>query len=191
MSSNEHFLEATNKKFNTKRMKDQEACLRFLSYRRLLEDRKLHKHKKINPTTLMSDTNKELSERKYELRELERYKDFFSISMRNATYLFGRKAFRRYLPSELSSDKAHSINIQLFTIWAVILSYVSTDEFREVGIHKGSFTRHLAEALDQNEEFSVLLDYWVPENTLPLFQKCAELLERRIGKKLFDEGSFS
>ena len=192
MSRNEHFLEATDGGLSTKpkvkRMKDQEAGLRFLSYRRLLGKGALPETEKIGPTTLMSDTSDELS--KCKAHKLERYKDLFNLSMKNAAYLFGAQAFRRHELSDLDSGvvespkKGSRINIQLFVAWSLILSCVSLEELKEAGIRRHSFARVLAKAMDEDREFFELIDSGHPENIRSIFGRCAELLEHPVGRKL-------
>ena len=182
MSENTHFLAAVNKSktLGPTRMGDIEVCLRFISFRMLLERGELlSENIKLRP--LLDQTNIELS-KSTRPEKLAKYKNLFGRAMENAYFLFEKRAFRRYRPKELHSNKARAINKQLFTTWSVILSRVTTNELSKSGIKKYFFTDILAEALERDEEFSTLIDNWRPENIQPLFRKCAKLLERHIGR---------
>jgi hypothetical protein len=152
MVNSQEFKNATDNSIKSIRMGDEEIALRFILFRRLIrEDKKLD-----NYNGYMDFSLDELTENMQKIQEEDsnKYVSEFSVAMKNAEYLFGRKyAFRKVQLEDIESNaRKQPINKVLFVSWSVLLADYDTDIIKQKN-NENSLLNPLATAIENNREF--------------------------------------
>lgn len=129
MANLSEFRQATDYSIKSTRMEDQEVALRFICfYRYYTEDASLNNYNG-NMEVTLDDATEALN--KLRRDDLRVYVNLFSRAMQNATYLFGRYAFRKIMLRHLQpSANKQLINKALFVSWSVLLAQFETPEIQ-------------------------------------------------------------
>lgn len=163
LAKSRQFKTATTNSVTTIRMDAQELVLRFIGfyYLEILKDLNL-----LNNETLEYKGNMRafldacvgklnLDNGKYH----KKIKEAFYDAMENATYLFGKYAFRKTLPKDLDVDARRPlINKSLFTTWSVELSKFKPEIIKNHN-ENGCFSQYLAQRLESNSNFWAVVSY--------------------------------
>ncbi|WP_232331937.1 DUF262 domain-containing protein [Nocardia puris] len=124
-ASQDEFTEATGGVLrNHVRMHDREAVLRFLAFRRLND---IKAYDEYGTLESLLDKTAELidSEGQVPSAQIDRWFEEFVRAMRNATYVFGAHAFRKW---PHGSERLSPINRALFESWSVVLADYTLDQ---------------------------------------------------------------
>lgn len=175
------FKTATDFSIKPTRMDDQELALRFILFRRFIEDSENIDDYNGYMDSSLDDLTEELSSQRSE--DLRRYVVLFSKSMKNAEYLFGsRYAFRKVRPQDLLPG-AHKqlINKALFVSWSVMLSQFDSEKVSEYN-PESALLVPLAESILNNQDFLNSLSYGTNSrnNLLLVFGKVQEIINNNL-----------
>jgi uncharacterized protein with ParB-like and HNH nuclease domain len=127
LSKSREFLEATNYKISTKRMRDDEIVLRFFTAFRFFKLYQPPMDKFLDYS--MAYIN-EMSD-----GELDEIKDRFKISMNTCKNLFGNNAFTTKISDDL--QRKQPINISLFESWSTNIAKLNSSEIARLINNKG------------------------------------------------------
>jgi hypothetical protein len=122
------FKTATDNSIKPVRMEDKEVALRFICFYRYYFEEKDNALNNYNGNMefTLDDMTEKLGREKEET--LRKYEVLFSNAMKNAEYLFGKRAFRKILPKHLMPDAYKQlINKALFLSCSVLLSQYDFD----------------------------------------------------------------
>jgi hypothetical protein len=148
-----------------KRMEDQEVTLRLICfYRYYTEDASLNNYNG-NMEITLDDATEILN--KLRSDDLRVYVNLFSRAMQNATYLFGRYAFRKIMLRHLQlSANKQLINKALFVSWSVLLT-----QFEPPKIQANYSAEVLAELLAYKMTKIYSIIYLMVQMEKPIYKK--------------------
>lgn len=179
MAQSEEFVKTTGGSVKTLRMQAQEMALRFMSFRRLVEQNGDFSRYNGQMDRWLDDASESFS--RMSEATLKTYAEAYRVAMRNARYLFGRQAFRKVSEKTTNDSQRSIINKALFTAWAVLLSFIPEQEIRERYKRYGMI-RPLGTTIDNDHEFARLLSYgtngW--KNLTVSFNEAKEILGVRL-----------
>lgn len=157
LAFSEDFQVATDGGVSTSRMQAHELVLRFIGF---WHDRILGLEEwayKGNMTEYLDGLIEILNQS--DTNSFPEIRAAFQRGMQNAYYLFGKYAFRKYLPEHFDPDaRRQFINKSLFTTWSVVLTTLDNETLRN-NLEEGAFARILAARLEQDEDYYTSVSY--------------------------------
>lgn len=157
LTISQSFLKATGNTVSPVRMADQELILRFLGFY-------LIGNKNFNPPFTYSgnmgiflDDTLDYLNKNNEI-DYEYLLDMCSAAMKNAHHLFGKYAFRKYLPEDFKTAKRKKlINNSLFTSFSIVLADYDVNFI--MNYNAGFMVSILASELENDKEYFESISY--------------------------------
>lgn len=173
------FIKATSGSISDKRMAAQEMALRFIYFRYL--------HLNSSIQTYSGKMDDELDKMVDAISHdatfpLGQYISAFENAMKNASYLFGRHAFRKVSCNTKETDNRSVINKALFISWSVALSNYSYEQITR-RYHKGEMVKLLGELIDSDTVYRNAITYGTngKSNLIVAFAAATEILSKNNG----------
>ena len=110
---------------------------------------------------------------------LDQYVSAFEGAMKNASYLFGRHAFRKVTSTTKETDNRSVINKALFISWSVTLSQYTYEQITGK-YKKGEMIKLLGQLIDTDMSYRHAITYGTngKSNLIVAFAAATELLSR-------------
>lgn len=173
------FKEATGGSISDKRMAAQEMALRFIYFRHihLTSSFQAYSGKMEDELDKMVDTISHDA-----TFPLDQYVSAFNNAMKNASYLFGRHAFRKVSSSTQETDNRSVINKALFISWSVALSNYTYDQITKM-YKKNDMVKLLGELIDSDIVYRNAITYGTngKSNLIAAFAAASGLLSKNNG----------
>ena len=170
------FKKATSGSISDKRMAAQEMALRFIYFRYL--------HLNSSISTYSGKMDDELDKMVDSISHdatfpLDQYVSAFEGAMKNASYLFGRHAFRKVTSTTKETDNRSVINKALFISWSVTLSQYTYEQITGK-YKKGEMIKLLGQLIDTDMSYRHAITYGTngKSKLILAFAGATELLSR-------------
>lgn len=148
LAISEPFLRATDHTVKGLRMEDQELVLRFVGYYYLTYNKNRGLKYRGDMNLFLNEALDLLNKEKDQV--LVEIKLLFTRSMNNATYLFGRYAFRKCYNRHLTNvARRQLINKSLFSVWSILLADYETEKIIQLN-SPNCLNKPLADALESD-----------------------------------------
>lgn len=152
MAHSSEFMEATSNSIDDVRMQSQEMVLRFMRFWTWMKYNGSIGEYKGEMDTVLDDFTDEVSlNDNFPFAECEAD---FKNAMINATYLFGRHAFRKVFKGFSNDSPRSLINKALFLAFSVVLSRFNPEDVKNKA-SKGEWITKLADVIDNNTSESL------------------------------------
>ena len=158
MAAMNEFKSATDNSIKSKRMEDQEVALRFLMFYHLInQEGNIESYNGYMDTSLDEFTEDNINRSKAEFeQQIKKY----SVAMKNAEYLIGRKyAFRKIVVKDIQPNAYKQlINKALFVCISILLADYEHEKITSMN-EKGILLSPLAEKIQNDNQLLYYLSY--------------------------------
>lgn len=173
------FREATTGSISDVRMDAQELALRFIYFYDLFYKQSNLDNYSGNIDTALDELVERIGKMSYD--NLYPYLTMFENAMRNATYLFGRQAFRKIYKTATVNSARGPINKALFVSWSVLLSKYDPELIRSNNSQWGLIAS-LGQEITQDTKLYNYLSYGTngKANILYAFNSMSKIAKNNI-----------
>lgn len=170
------FKKTTNGSISDKRMAAQEMALRFIYFRYLYLNNSIPSYS----GKMDDELDKMVDSISHDATfPLNQYIQAFENAMKNASYLFGRHAFRKVSASTKETDNRSVINKALFISWSVTLSNYTYEQITGK-YQKGEMVKLLGAMIDSDISYQHAITYGTNgrSNLIAAFAAANDVLSR-------------